>query len=594
MDHNTEARVLDSSEPPQDPSQGDKFQPMDLKSAPPIESSLPPELWTIVQAAPANFTPTYFLEVSRNLLENPNLTASHLSRAELSYSSFTDPSYNPSAQHPHELAKIIKHLKPDHQPKLVTDAVPVPEYQLEWTVVRKLIPRNPKLDSPLLQTCHLYTSSNPTPTPTSDNQECNTKTERYLVIYIPHVTTPNEIPFYHPTVRKLAILYTYRPSLSPPGLLLIHYDLFPSKPLDNRLTRTALKMLEIIHKHSRGRQAGYQKRVHHDLIIPQKPFQDTYTYLKGKYCKQLIDNWVEQTPAEKHVFEDLGIAAFLIELWIEMYGEKTDGPQRKSESLTLDALSLDDENNEQRQEQRRVDAQSKFPGFVDIGCGNGLLVNILNQEGWTGWGFDARKRKTWSTFSTSIQSNLKEMLLVPEVLTSQPNPDSSDSSIPSHNGVFPQGTFIISNHADELTLWTPLLAYVSDSPFIAIPCCSHNFGGTRFRAPFWKEFAVGNVTVAKGKQPSAYASLCSYLARLTAACGFKVETEFLRIPSTRNVGVVGRVRMNGHEAEERSMDERLEFARGLVENEMQECSIEQVRLQWLRSGSGLVKEKTGH
>lgn len=383
------------------------FLPDDLKTAPRIPSGLPPEIWTIVQSAPANFPPQYFLEVSHNLLENPNLTASHLSRAELSYRSFNDATFNSEAKSPEDLASIVKHLKPECRPILVEGGVE--GYTLEWTVVRKLIPRNPKLDGTMMQTCHLFTSEDDIKITNTDGKDQVVKAKRELVVYIPHVDNPDDIPFYHPKLRGLGMLYTYVQShdpktslLSVPGVLSIHYDLFPSQPLDNRLERTALKLLEIIHKHSRGRAAGYKKRVYHDQIIAQKPFQDTYAYLKGKYAKNLIDNWVEQTPPEKHVFEDLGIAAFLIRLWIDMY-----------------STSSSDSSDRERT------AQNAFPGFVDIGCGNGLLVYILNAEGWRGWGFDARRRKTWATFPAIYTEKLKEMLLVPQILLL----DSSTSTL---------------------------------------------------------------------------------------------------------------------------------------------------------------------
>jgi tRNASer (uridine44-2'-O)-methyltransferase len=551
-----------------------KFTPYEPASAPILTSGLPPEIWTIVQSAPASFTPQYFLDVSRNLLENPNLTASHLARAELSYTSFNDASYNPEATTSLELADIIKHLRAECRPRLIEGGID--GYDLTWTVVRKLIPRNPKLDNTMIQTCHLFTSHAEIAIQT-DSKEETFAAERYLVVYIPHIDTPDTIPYYHPIVQRLAILYTYFPShptlLPSPGNLSIHFSLFPSHPLDNRLSRTALKLLEVIHKHSRGRAAGYKKRVHHDQIIPQKPFQDTYAYLKGKYAKKLIEGWVEQTPPGKHVFEDLGISAFLIELWIQMYG-KGEGDEKKRS------------------------AQERFPGFVDIGCGNGLLVHILNAEGWRGWGFDARKRKTWETFPSEHQEKLKEMLLIPEVLKTASTPDD-DGDTPgpaSHNGVFPTGTFIVSNHADELTPWTPLLASLSSSPFIAIPCCSHDFGGTRFRAPAVKKYLPddGQPKGNKNAQPSAYASLCSWTSALTESMGFVVEKEHLRIPSTRNIAVVGR--KFEKENDGRSLEEMLQSAREAVEKEMgREVSIEQVRAQWVARGSGLMKPgKGGH
>ncbi|KAF2131093.1 DUF1613-domain-containing protein [Dothidotthia symphoricarpi CBS 119687] len=579
---------------------GHKCSPYDLPTAPIIDSGLPPELWNIVQSAPACFTPQYFLDVSRNLLENPNLTASHLARAELSYQSFTDASFNTKARASEELASIVKHLKPDHRPRLVHgvgDGVGVEGYTLEWTVVRKLIPRNPKLDEALLQTCHLFTSTQDITVTSPDGEEKTVKAERYLVVYIPHVDNPEAIPFYHPKVRSLGILYTFIPNhdassspLPTPGTLSIYYSLFPTYPLDNRLSRTGLKLMEIIHKHSRGRQAGYKKRVHHDQIIPQKTFQDTYAYLKGKYAKDLIEKWVEQTPPEKHVFEDLGIAAFLMELWVDMYGAdtrgKTEDPTRENTHDGVDTVV----------EQRRKRARDSFPGFVDIGCGNGLLVYILNAEGWHGWGFDARRRKTWDVFGPSYATKLQELLLIPQVLRDQSAPEDSNFP-PSHNGVFPPHTFIVSNHADELTPWTPLLAHLSDSPFIAIPCCSHDFGGMRFRAPGHAKYLSPDPSTsgAKNKQPSAYAGLCSWVSHLTARAEYVPEKEHLRIPSTRNIAILGR-RRSGRAGEDMDAEKRLEFVREVVVEEMGgSTTIDQVGRMWVERGSALMKPgKGGH
>lgn len=39
--------------------------------------------------------------------------------------------------------------------------------------------------------------------------------------------------------------------------------------------------------------------------------------------------------------------------------------------------------------------------FVDMGCGNGLLVHILNSEGYHGIGLDVRSRKMWKKYPKS-------------------------------------------------------------------------------------------------------------------------------------------------------------------------------------------------
>lgn len=41
---------------------------------------------------------------------------------------------------------------------------------------------------------------------------------------------------------------------------------------------------------------------------------------------------------------------------------------------------------------------TKKPTFLDLGCGNGLLVHILSQEGYEGYGIDVRQRKIWKTY----------------------------------------------------------------------------------------------------------------------------------------------------------------------------------------------------
>lgn len=62
----------------------------------------------------------------------------------------------------------------------------------------------------------------------------------------------------------------------------------------------------------------------------------------------LASSWIEKTDPSKHVFEDVAICAWLICLWEKMY------PVRESD----------------KDEVERAEPEG---GFVDVGCGNGLL-----------------------------------------------------------------------------------------------------------------------------------------------------------------------------------------------------------------------------
>ncbi|PIB01702.1 tRNA (uracil-O(2)-)-methyltransferase [Cercospora beticola] len=649
--------------------------------------TLPDELWHTVLECPCTFPTAVFNTVMLNLIKNPNITSSHLFRADIFYDSETDHSFNPDDASDPYRDGLVAHMKKELQPIRAN----WPEFRLERTIVRQLIPRNPQLDKPIVQTCHIFEQS---------RIEGEQTEYRQLVLYIPHVLKLEDMPFYHPTVSQLAFLHTWKSSLKspaskkdptvsehlngnaePPGTLTLLYRLFSDETLTTKLSRTALKLLQTIHKHGQGQLAGYEKRVHHDQIIPQKRYQDTYTRLKAKYGRHLSEKWVEVTDPGKHVFEDIAIAAFLIELWRDMYAapELTAGVNRngdpRQESEKDDDTSRDDEQ------------LPRFPGFVDIGCGNGILTYILLAEGYSGSGFDARQRKTWSIFPEETQAQLEQKILVPKVFqdaysptdASEPSPNkptdrepSSNSSPPEvwHSGIFPssptpspadsstkEGPFIISNHADELTAWTPLLAYLNSSSFIAIPCCSHDLSGARFRAPAATARARAEAKEEKGKGKldhplafetkrlpqqqqhgadeedaqagaerdsastspvpikipesgslrksliqqrlaSAYSTLCSYVVSLATDEDLnfdKVEMETLRIPSTRNTAIIGRQKQQKTRSDGgEGVEERMQRVKELVEREMKK-DIGAVAGEWIARAEGLMKKpSSGH
>ncbi|KAL2269435.1 hypothetical protein VTJ83DRAFT_1619 [Remersonia thermophila] len=492
--------------------------------------------WRPLYRHPCAFGPDVFADVMANLIKNPNINSSWLFRADILHD---EPGPSPApAPSPSSPPPGASPPGPGGLPPLLA----FDGFELRRRVVRRLIPRNTLRDKPLDQTCLIYAGLPPAAGPDPAPGDA-----RSLVVYLPHVASPDEMPFYHPAVRGIAFLHEWDAAGSRGSISLSYLFFDPGEPEERgapakddgggsattRLARTALRLLEVVHKHGAGRLAGYQKRVHHDRLIPQARVQDTYMRLKHRYARELIQGWAEVTDPQKHVFEDLCIAAFLMELWADMYGVRA--------GADPDA------------------AAASFPGFVDIGCGNGLLVYILNQEGFRGWGFDARSRKSWANYSTKVrvpgsgnedeQDSLRELVLVPppvlEAAAAAAAQEGAAASLPAHrihDGRFPKGTFVISNHADELTPWTPILAALSGCPFIAIPCCSHNLAGAKFRAPAPPRDSSGNHKDKgkKGKADSAYASLVAWLGDIARDCGWEVEHEMLRIPSTRNAAILGR------------------------------------------------------
>ena len=327
------------------------------------------------------------------------------------------------------------------------------------------------------------------------------------MVYLNHCDTAESTPYYLPKVRGVAWLLFPEGEGYSVSLLYNHFDDAAGDVDSTRLKRTAHHLLSRAIKLAGGIEAGYEKRVHHDLVIPREEFQDRYLSLRAKHATRLVGGWREKTDPRKHVFEDILIATFLICLWGRMYpGEEKEG----------------------------------WTGFVDIGCGNGVLVDVLSREGWSGSGFDARARKSWGGFEPGTTERLQEMVLVPYLLG-----DGVGKREGEHDGRFDEGTFIISNHADELTPWTPILAAASNCPFIAIPCCSHDLSGAKKRFPPPKEpqsEQSGDLRLNMNLSKSTYASLCAYVERIAQECGWVVEREVLRIPSTRNVAIIGRRR----------------------------------------------------
>ncbi|KAK0200270.1 hypothetical protein DFS33DRAFT_138475 [Desarmillaria ectypa] len=371
---------------------------------------------------------------------------------------------------------------------------------------RRLLPRRPGRDAALEQYCTLYSKGE--------------SASSALVL------TPlgSPLPYYHPAVSHLAFRYLK----SEPATLRIEVLPLPDTPLDpnSRLYRTSLALLDTLHRYGWGAMTNYKKRVKHDNLIQREAYQDLYLIMREKH-KHLVDTWQEATDPLKHVFEDIGIATFLMLLWKETY-------------RNADTISNDEEESE---------PWPRPPGgFLDFGCGNGLLTHILISEGYSGCGIDLRARTSWSHYPAATQPHLHIHAFDP--FSSSPDP------------FLKSGIFIIGNHADELTPWVPILSTLySASGYLSIPCCPWSFDAKYDRslqAPFpVSDEAVFEESLCLGGQASAasvYSMYRVWLASLSLHCGWKVECETLRIPSTRNWAIVGRQRIEDSDANEHVED----------------------------------------
>ncbi|KAJ2778504.1 tRNA(Ser) Um(44) 2'-O-methyltransferase [Coemansia interrupta] len=298
--------------------------------------------------------------------------------------------------------------------------------------------------------------------------------------FTPQLGETMEIPFYYPKVHEFAFAYVESGGN-------IHHEsgcklAIVARELNPRSTTTTSKqcmiwkdLIKRLYKWTATERFGYQKRVLHDVVVGYDVYTAKYQELKAKYALHWVENWPEQTDPRKFVYEDIAIASWIICLW-----------------------------------QKEQDSRKKRPTFVDLGCGNGLLVHLLNSEGFNGFGIDQCSRRVWGHFGDGV--DLRAQTLVPYEFTVDTD-------------------WIIGNHADELVPWIPAIAARSSSSarypgFIVIPCCPHDLSGSKMTFP------------AMAGQ-SKYHLYVNYIVDLASKCGFEVEKEYLRIPSTKNVAIVG-------------------------------------------------------
>lgn len=213
-----------------------------------------------------------------------------------------------------------------------------------------------------------------------------------------------------------------------------------------------------------------QKQVKSLNLIDSETYNELYSQFKQKYSSNLMEIWPECTDPLKFIYEDLAIAAYLIVLWNT--------------------------------------TNSSPEAFADLGCGNGLLVYILSEEGYKGYGYDIRKRKIWDLYPKSTV--LLEQTVSP---TNFQLPEDVD--------------WIIGNHSDELSAWIPALAakHSYRMKYFLLPCCAFEFSGAKFQR--------------RSANLSIYNDFLDYVESVSNHCGFETSVDRLKIPSTKRIALIG-------------------------------------------------------
>ncbi|XP_032711662.1 probable tRNA (uracil-O(2)-)-methyltransferase isoform X2 [Lontra canadensis] len=127
-----------------------------------------------------------------------------------------------------------------------------------------------------------------------------------------------------------------------------------------------------------------------------------------------------------------------------------------------------------------------------------------------GRGIDVRRRKIWDMYGP--QTFLEEGAITP-----------SDKTL------FPDVDWLIGNHSDELTPWVPVIAARSSygCRFFVLPCCFFDFTGKYSR---------------RQSRKTQYREYLDFITEVGLTCGFHVEEDCLRIPSTKRVCLIGKSR----------------------------------------------------
>ncbi|KAF9785509.1 hypothetical protein BJ322DRAFT_1194311 [Thelephora terrestris] len=467
-------------------------------------------IWTPLISCPVQFPIEHFADAVQQLVDHPEYNSTLILRSETIAESLPEGGEVPEGVPRIRGASVLK------------------------STLRRLLPRRPGRDGSVDQHCTMYAI---------DGHH-----QASILILTPLLDQTGSLPYYHPQVFHIAFRYLPCPvsdphdgvSSSPSARLQVEVIAFSDASLApaGRIFRTCLALLEALNRYGWGAMTNYKKRVNHDCIVPREEYQDLYLLMRERH-KHLVNTWQESTDPLKHVFEDIGIATFLILLWKRAFeADCSAEPIGGNDPHTRDGIR----NPPKIQDENDLPPWSSWPrppgGFIDLGCGNGLLVHILVSEGYQGFGVDVRARTSWSHYPPNTRRHLHVKALDPTLALGHAAPPT----------IIPSGVFVIGNHADELTPYVPVLSILyGASGYLNIPCCPWDLdqkfsraNNTQYPHPTMHD-AEGAESLnlgGDGKFTSSYSAYRIWLARLTAWCGWEIETEVLRIPSTRNWALV--------------------------------------------------------
>lgn len=234
-----------------------------------------------------------------------------------------------------------------------------------------------------------------------------------------------------------------------------------------------------------------------------------YVKLLVKWCKTYDGGgYTKRVHHDKVVPRDLYTENYRAlkrkyQYWVKEWKESTDPQKFVFEDIAIAAFLIS---------LWQIDTPYKKPSFVDLGAGNGFLVYLLTMEGYEGYGIDIQKRKIWDEYPENVK--IIEAPIHPQEVTYDVD-------------------WIIGNHSDELTPWIPLIASRNNKKFFTLPCCEWDFD---------KKFT------SRTQKMSRYNLYLEYIKKITEKCGYEVEVEHLRIPSTRNISIIGRIKTIDNDA----------------------------------------------